>query len=228
MSSSRLPGKTLADVAGEPMLALVLRRLAGAREVAAIVVATSDDPADDPIAELATALGHGAARGPREDVLARYLVAIGAREGPVVRITGDCPLIDPRLVDRIVELYLAAPGCAYASNVEPRTFPDGLDVEVVDSGALREIAGEQLTAADREHVTSAIRAQPERFPAASLVAEEDLGDVRWTVDEAEDLEFVRAVVRRLGERRHKAGLAEILAAVRRPPSLASSSLGRRG
>jgi spore coat polysaccharide biosynthesis protein SpsF len=227
MSSTRLPGKTLADVEGEPMLALLLRRLARAQRIERIVVATSTDGADDPIVQLAVAAGVDACRGPREDVLARFLVALGEREGPVVRITADCPLIDPGIVDQTIERFAAVVGCVYASNIVPRTFPDGLDVEVFDGATLRALAQEPLEAADREHVTNALRDRPERFPQAALVSSENLGELRWTVDEPEDLEFVREVVRRLGEHRGRAGLAEILAAVRGEPSLASYH-GRRG
>lgn len=220
MTSTRLPGKTLADVGGEPALSLLLRRLRGARRIGEIVVATSADSADDPVAELASELGVGVARGSREDVLARFLVAMGDRTGAIVRITGDCPLIDPCVVDAAVDRFASTPGCAYASNIVPRTFPDGLDVEVADAQALREIAADHGSPAEREHVTIALRDQPERFRAASLTYPDDLGDLRWTVDDDRDLEFVRAVVQRLGDRRYDAGIAEILAAVRAPPSLA--------
>jgi spore coat polysaccharide biosynthesis protein SpsF len=228
MSSSRLPGKTLADVGGEPMLALLVRRLGSARRIGEVVIATSCDTSDDPVAQLAVGLGTGVARGSREDVLARFLLAIGDRPGAIVRVTGDCPLIDPAVVDATVERFLSTPGCAYASNLEPRTFPDGLDVEVVDSNALRTIGSEELPPVDREHVTSAIRADPDRFPAASLSYEVDLGDLRWTVDEQTDLEFVRAVIDRLGDHRYEGGMDDILAAVRRQPSLTTFGGARRG
>ncbi len=220
MSSARLPGKTLADIDGEPMLALLLARLRRARRIDAVTVATSTDAVDEPIAEVATRAGAGVVRGPRDDVLSRFLLAVGERDGAIVRITGDCPLIDPQVVDDTIERFRSVAGCAYASNIQPRTFPDGLDVEVLDAAALRTIAAERLTAQEREHVTSAIRAQPARFRQAALTTAPDLGELRWTVDEPHDLEFVRAVVRRLAERRHNADLAEILAAVRREPSLA--------
>ena len=228
MSSSRLPGKSLADIDGEPSLALMLRRVERARSVARVVVATSTDSVDDPIASLAHELGISAVRGPLEDVLARFVAAVVDHDGPVVRLTGDCPLIDPAIIDEVVALYQRTPGCAYASNIEPRTFPDGLDVEVVAADALRTIAAETISDADREHVTTAIRAQPSRFPAASLVHDPDLGHVRWTVDEQVDLEFVRDVVSRLGERRYEAGLDEILDAVRIPPSMAEFGGAARG
>jgi spore coat polysaccharide biosynthesis protein SpsF len=228
MSSTRLPGKTLAEVGGQPMLALLLGRLSRARHVSEIVVATSTDPIDDPVARVAAELGIRIGRGPRDDVLARFLLIVGARAGPVVRITGDCPLIDPWVVDATVECFLATPGCAYASNIEPRSFPDGLDVEVVDADALRAIGREPLATVDREHVTSAIRIDPERFPTASLSQPENLGELRWTVDEPADLDFVRAVIGRLGDRRYEAGVDEILAAVRQEPSLITMGGARRG
>lgn len=220
MSSSRLPGKVLADVGGEPMLALLLRRLESARRVTAVVVATSDEDGDETIAAEAARCAVGAYRGPLDDVLGRFTGAIGDHDGPVVRVTADCPLIDPGVVDDAVALFEATQGCAYASNVTVRTFPDGLDVEVVAADALRRVAAETSDPAAREHVTIAIRQDPARFPAADLVHPEDLGELRWTVDTQEDLDFVRLVVARLGPRRARAGLAEVLAAVRRPPSLA--------
>jgi spore coat polysaccharide biosynthesis protein SpsF (cytidylyltransferase family) len=141
--------------------------------------------------------------------------------GPIVRITGDCPLIDPGIVDDTVERFSSVAGCAYASNIQPRTFPDGLDVEVIDAAALRAVACEPLKLEDREHVTSAIRIQPGRFRQTALLGARNLGELRWTVDEPEDLQFVRALVPRLADRRYEAGLEEILAAVRAEPSLAA-------
>ena len=210
------------------MLALLLRRLSAARGVERTIVATSTDEVDTPIATAAAELGAGVSRGPRDDVLARFAGAIGGYQGAVARITGDCPLIDPEIVDAVIERFHDEPGCAYASNVDPRTYPDGLDVEVVDADALRAADAEIDDPADREHVTSAIRASPDRFPAVAVTSPVDLGELRWTVDRADDLEFVRAVVERLGDRRYEAGLTEILDAVRRPPSLAEYGGAKRG
>jgi spore coat polysaccharide biosynthesis protein SpsF len=227
MSSTRLPGKVLADLDGEAALALLLRRLAAARSLERIVLATSAEPEDDPVARLGAQLGVQVSRGPLRDVLARIVGAIGEHDGPVVRITGDCPLVDPAIVDAVLERYASAPGCAYASNVAPRTFPDGLDVEAVDAAVLRELDAEPLSAKQREHVTSAVRERPERYRQVALVHDPDLGRLCWTVDRPEDLRFMRALVRRLGERRERAGLQEILRAVRSEPSLAACG-GRRG
>jgi spore coat polysaccharide biosynthesis protein SpsF (cytidylyltransferase family) len=227
MSSARRPGKTLADVGGEPLLSLVVRRLARAARVGRIVIATSTGPEDDPIAELASELGVGAHRGPRDDVLTRYVEAVGSHRGTVVRITGDCPFIDPAVVDAAIELLESTSGCAYVNNVEPRTYPDGLDVEAFSAEALLAAAAEATDPADREHVTTAIRRAPDRWPQANLPGDPDLAEVRWTVDTEDDLEFVRLVIERLGDRRHSAGLDQIRAAVLAEPSLAEYGGARR-
>jgi spore coat polysaccharide biosynthesis protein SpsF len=227
MSSVRLPGKVLADVCGEPMLSLLLRRLDRARRVGSVVVATSTDEEDDPVAALAESLGFGSFRGPRDDVLGRLAEAAAPHKGTVVRVTGDCPLVDPEIVDAVIALLEATPGCAYASNVEPRTYPDGLDVEALPLAVLAELAREATDTTDREHVTTMIRRDPERWPRASLEGSEDLAELRWTVDTEDDLEFVREVVGRLGERRQAAGLGEIREAALRDPSLAGFGGARR-
>lgn len=206
---------------------MLLRRLGRARRLREIILATSDEPDDEPVARLGHDLGVGVFRGSLKDALSRFVGALGTRPGPVVRITGDCPLIDPGVVDRAVALFEATPGCAYASNVDVRTFPDGLDVEVVSRTALLAASSDTLAPVDREHVTTAVRRDPERFAPATLVADQNLADLRWTLDTADDLALIRAVVERLGPRRHDAELAEILAAIRQSPSLATFR-GRRG
>src|SRR3954466_1078765 len=227
MSSTRLPGKSAAVVGGEPMLALLLRRLLRAHELGRIVVATSTDDDDDVIEEVARGIGVGVHRGPRDDVFARFAGAGAAPACPAVRVTADCPLIDADVVDDVVRLFRRTPDCAYASNIEPRTYPDGLDVEVVAPKILDQLADEVDDPGDREHVTTAIRRDPSRFPSMSLMCGDRLGDLRWTVDNQEDLDFIRAVVSRLGPRRYAAGLNEILGSVRADPSLANFR-GRRG
>ena len=228
MSSSRLPGKVLADVGSEPMLSLLLRRLARAQRIDRVVVATSVESEDAAVADVAHGLGVDVARGPLDDVLERFVQAMDAFAGPVVRITGDCPLIDPSLVDSAIAAFLARPGCAYASNIAVRTYPDGLDVEVIEPAALRVADAEATDPSDREHVTALVRRDPKRFPAVEIRHDTPLGDLRWVVDTEADLAFVRAVVVRLGDRRYEASLEEILEAVRTPPSLAGRYGGRRG
>lgn len=227
LSSTRLPGKALADVGGEPMLALLLQRLERARALDGIVVATSVDARDDQLEHFCRERGTEIVRGPLDDVLGRFVGALRGDERAVVRITADCPLIDPKTVDAVVELFTAEPGTAYAHNIDPRTYPDGLDVEVIAADALRDAGQTATAAADREHVTPAIRRDPKQYPARVLELDPSLGHLRWTVDLPEDLEFVRAVVERLGDRRYDADLDEILAAVRANPSLADFA-GVRG
>jgi spore coat polysaccharide biosynthesis protein SpsF (cytidylyltransferase family) len=228
MSSTRLPGKVLAGVAGEPMLALLLRRLSHARLVGEIRVATSVLGDDDPIEAAAGALGVAVHRGSLDDVLERFVDASAGHDGPIVRITADCPFVDAGIVDDVIALYEHTPGCAYASNVSRRTHPDGLDVEVVAKAALLDAHRETTDPVAREHVTADVREHADRWPAAELVHEpEDLGELRWTVDTPDDLAFVRAVAAALGARLHEARMDEILAIVRADPKLASMPGGRR-
>jgi spore coat polysaccharide biosynthesis protein SpsF len=226
MTSSRLPGKVLADVVGEPMLSLQLGRLARAKQLGRIVVATSVDESDDPVAELADALGAEVCRGSLDDVLARFALAAEGHRGPVVRLTADCPLIDPAVVDATVRLFLETSGCDYASNFDPRRYPDGLDTEVLSADTLACAAAEATFPIDREHVTPFVRRDRKRFKAVGLEGPLDCGELRWTVDTQDDLDFVRAVVQRLGSERRRAGWLDVLAAVRAEPSLAEG--GRRG
>lgn len=227
MSSSRLPGKSLADVGGEPSLELLLKRLGRAETLNAIVVATSVEEIDDPVADVAAKAGCRVHRGPRDDVLTRFVEAARGHDGPVVRITADCPLTDPAVVDGVVRLYEQSPEAVYASNVEPRTFPIGLDAEVISADVLRQIDAAATDPSYREHVTLLARRDRDRFPRVNLESSEDLSELRWTVDHPEDLEFIRRVVERLGRRRYDAGLQEVLSAVRAEPSLADYH-GRRG
>jgi spore coat polysaccharide biosynthesis protein SpsF len=230
MSSTRLPGKSLADVCGEPMLSLVLKRLGRASLVDEVKVATSTGSEDDPIEATATELGFAVHRGPLEDVLARYVGAVAGHDGEVVRITADCPFVDPGIVDTAIAMFRETPGVDYLANVAPRTYPNGLDVEVVAPGMLARLDKEVRADAEREHVTLALRLRPEKYTTAAMPppTDEDLTDLRWTVDTPEDLEFARRVVERLGERRYEAQLLEVLETVRREPSLADFGGSPRG
>lgn len=197
--SSRLPGKVLADLSGRPLLAFLIERLQRCIEIDRIILATTDQPADDELAELGIRLGIGVVRGSQQDVLARYALAADATNAPVlVRITGDCPLLDPGLVSAVITDFQEKK-VDYLSNCLPPTFPDGLDVEVFTKEALLEA---QVSCSDpfqREHVTPWIR-DCGRFQIGSFQHNADLSSHRWTVDEPEDLEVVRAVVSYFGGR----------------------------
>jgi len=195
MSSTRLPGKVLAPVAGAPMILRQIERLRRARRLQRIVVATSIRADDDPLTEILETAGVPVHRGDLDDVLGRFIGALDAF-GPartVVRLTADCPLADPDVIDATVSRFEES-GADYASNVaEPRTFPKGLDVEVMTAAALRRAAVETSDPHDREHVTPYLYGHPDRFRLASYAQAADEGAVRWTVDRPDDLAFVRAV-----------------------------------
>lgn len=190
MGSSRLPGKVMSMIGGQPMIGLLLQRLRSAKRVDDVVLATSTAPENDPLVEYVAGMGCRVHRGSERDVLARVIdAAAGAIS--LVRITGDCPLTDPDVVDQVCEAF-DADSVDYASNVDPPSFPDGLDVEVVSIDALKRVAASAYEERFREHVTLAIREFP-GFRRANVRCGEDLSALRWTVDEPADLEIVRRV-----------------------------------
>lgn len=200
MSSSRLPGKVLMPLAGaESVLAVLLARLSRTQQVDEVVVATSSDPSDDPISDAASSSGVRVVRGPLDDVLRRFALAANATGADaVVRITADCPLVDAGVVDALVRMWRKGEAEYVANTLEPRTFPDGLDAEVVSRGALETAEREAGEADAREHVTPFIRANPARFSQAGLWLHPPHGEVRITLDDAGDLARLRALVAAVG------------------------------
>jgi glutamate-1-semialdehyde aminotransferase/spore coat polysaccharide biosynthesis protein SpsF (cytidylyltransferase family) len=192
MSSTRLPGKVLMDVAGHPMLWHVVQRLRRACMVHQIVIATSENPADDQIVQFCEREQIHCFRGSEADVLDRfYRAARSCSADVVVRITADCPLIDPAVVDRVVRSYFET-GCDYVSNALTGTYPNGLDTEVFSFAALELACTEAVKSSEREHVTPYLRAG--KFHTASIENDTTIpSGLRWTVDEPRDLEFVRRV-----------------------------------
>jgi spore coat polysaccharide biosynthesis protein SpsF len=203
MGSSRLPGKVLMPLAGEPMLARVVERLRRATRLDEVVVATTVEPADEAVAQLCQARGWPCFRGSQDDVLDRFYRA-GREHGAdvIVRVTADCPLIEPAVVDRVVQAYLDAKDADLVSNVWPRrTFPRGLDTEVVRWAALERAWREDDNPAWREHVTAFIYRRPDLFRVANVENAQDFSAGRWTVDTADDLALVRAVYDHFGHDR---------------------------
>lgn len=197
--STRLPGKVLADLGGRPMLALQLARLARLDASYHVVVATSDRPGDDAVADIAAGAGVDVVRGSEQDVLGRFALALERwRCDTVVRLTGDCPLSDPGIVADAVRLHRVE-RADYTSNVLPRSFPKGLDVEVVTAAALEAAHTEAVPGPDREHVTPFVYRRPERFRLANLDSGTSDGGEWWTVDTADDLADVRSIVDRLDD-----------------------------
>jgi glutamate-1-semialdehyde 2,1-aminomutase len=192
MGSTRLPKKVMRLINGVPTIELLLRRLSKAKRVDQIVVATSIDPRNQPLLDHVRRLGFEAVQGSENDVLDRYCQAAKRYEpDAIVRITGDCPLIDPELVDQAIEAYWAQ-DVAYLSNSAPPVFPDGLDVEIFSFAALEEAAQYAIKTAEREHVTPYIR-NSGRFKTGNLAHEADWSSERWTLDEPADFEVISNV-----------------------------------
>jgi spore coat polysaccharide biosynthesis protein SpsF (cytidylyltransferase family) len=200
MSSSRLPGKSVAPLAGTPLLAWVAARAARAELVDVVAVATSDDPGDDPIADIADRLGVRCVRGSLSDVLDRYRLAVEVlAPDVVVRLAADCPLVDPAIVDLGVRT-LTSEHADYVSTNLAGEFPHGLDVEVARADALLTAAAEAVDPAEREHVMPFLYRQRDRFRCVAVPAPEWARhpELRLTVDQPEDLDVVQVIVARLG------------------------------
>ncbi len=203
MTSSRLPGKVLMPADGKPMLAILIDRLRRSQKIQSIVVATTVNKTDDPIDLLAQKLGVGCFRGSEEDVLARVLGAAQKYQADlIVEITGDCPLVDPVIVDEVIDLYLKEK-CDYASNVEPVTYPIGMDAQVFSRELLGLADREGKTQEDREHVSWFIRQNLNgRFKGRNLFAPQELHwpDLGLTLDEAKDYALLKNIVEHFAPR----------------------------
>jgi glutamate-1-semialdehyde 2,1-aminomutase len=215
MGSARFPNKVMQPICATPMIGLLLGRLAKARRIDQIVLATSEDPRNEQLAHYVRELGYEVYRGSEEDVLDRYYVA-AKRYGAdvVVRITGDCPLIDPEVVDAVIEKFSSS-GVDYASNSAPPTYPDGLDTEVFSAQALEAAWSGANSSYEREHVTP-FMSESSQFARGSHVNASDESAERWTVDEPEDFEVVRKVFEHFHPR-VDFGWLEVLALARARP-----------
>jgi len=218
MGSSRLPGKSLAEVEGRPMLWHVIERVKRACLIDRVVVATSTAKADDAIEATCRDMGVTCYRGSENDVLDRYYMAARAERAPqVVRITADCPLIDPEVVDRVVRRFQRG-DVDYATNAMVRTYPDGLDTEVFSFSALERAWHEANKTSEREHVTPYLRMGKFRTANVECDSVTLYQHYRWTVDEAEDLDFIRAVYRAM-RGRERFGMPEVLELLEQNPGL---------
>ncbi|MFV2044043.1 MAG: cytidylyltransferase domain-containing protein [Anaerolineales bacterium] len=227
-ASTRLPGKVLADIVGEPMLVRVVDRARMAKTMDELVVATTDDDEDDPIAQLCEDRGYPVYRGSRIDVLDRVYRAARARHTDVVvRLTGDCPLIDAGLIDYTVTAYLEAdPPIDFAANRLPydKTYPVGTDTEVCSFHALERAWREADQPHEREHVMPYLYEEPGRFETLLVRGDQDYSHFRWTVDTPEDLELVRRVFAHF-EGRQDFTWIEVLELFDREPELVGINSG---
>jgi len=200
MGSTRLPGKVLVDLGGQPVLSRVVLRLQRAATLAEVVVATTDSWKDESVVQLCEEQDVKIFRGAEEDVLDRYYRAASLYGcDAVVRITSDCPLIDPELVDQVVHEFIESKA-DYASNVLVRTYPRGLDTEVFTMTGLREAWRIAVQPHQREHVTPVFYERPDLFRLASVRDEQDYSRYRWTLDTPDDLRLIRAIYGHFGNR----------------------------
>lgn len=220
LGSSRLPGKVLQDLAGDTMLARVVARVRAAHSIDEVVIATTTAPFDDAIVAEAERLDAPVWRGSEDDVLERYLGAarrVGAEV--IVRVTSDCPLLDPTVLDCVVSALHGEPPVDYASNTHVRSYPRGLDVEAMFRDTLERCGRMGKSKAAREHVTAFVMERPELFDVRQVRSDRDDSDLRWTVDTHEDLAVVRAIYAACGLGNRIAPYDELVAAVRANPAI---------
>ena len=217
MSSTRLPGKVMKGIAGRPMLWHVVNRLKAARLIDEIVVATTTGREDDIIEEWCKLNGTSVSRGSLDDVLDRYYqaaISFGAKT--IVRITSDCPLIEPALVDRAIQRFNKG-GFSHVS--VDSSYPDGLDAEVFSFEALEKAHKEAALASEREHVTPYIWKNPHLFSLGKIKSDVDLSAMRWTVDDKLDLKFVTQIYEGIGAGERVFRMEEVLRFLRSRPEL---------
>ncbi|MEY4669667.1 MAG: hypothetical protein RL518_2366 [Pseudomonadota bacterium] len=228
MGSSRLPGKVLLPLRGQRVIDHVVDQVRHSKHISCVVVATTTHSSDDLLVEHLEQREVAVFRGSERDVLDRFYQcarSVGART--IVRITADCPLIDPSIIDLVIARFMKEK-VMYASNVEPPTFPDGLDVEVFSFEALECSWREATLPSEREHVTQFIRKHPERFPRAGIESPIPLAHLRWTLDEPADYTWLSQIVNALPVGLSPVSLSVTLDAVKSlPESLAHNSHIRR-
>ena len=225
MGSSRLPGKVLMPILGEPMLARQLERVGRSTRLDRLVVASSDQDADDAIDALCRRLDVVCFRGSLDDVLDRFYRAAEQHQcDTIVRLTGDCPLADPALIDDLIAFF-ADNDFDYASNTLSPTCPDGLDVEVFRFTCLAAAWKEARLLSEREHVTPFIYNRPERFKLGSFETEPNLSHLRWTVDEPADFELVRRIYEAIYPATPAFTMQEVLELLAVEPDLAEINTG---
>ena len=223
MTSSRLPGKVLAEADGAPMLELMVERLRFVPRLDEIVIATTVKSSDDTVEALAKRIGAGVWRGSEEDVLSRVLGAAKAYDAEtIVELTGDCPLIDPKIVSRVISQYRDR-GVDYASNVLERSYPIGMDTQVFSTKVLDDVARRTADPSDREHVSLYIYRHPEIYSLCNVPAPpaETRPALRLTLDTPEDLTVIRAVFAALRPTKKDFSLADIIGFIDEHPEIAA-------
>jgi spore coat polysaccharide biosynthesis protein SpsF len=193
MSSTRLPGKVLTLINGQPMIYWQLKRLSLSKLVNKVVVVISDEPTDDTLADFLNSINQEYIRGSLNNVLDRFVVAEKTyRPTAILRLTADCPLLMPRLIDDCIQLFYEK-SVDYLSNTLELSYPDGLDVEIIAAGVLKSLLEFSLSDEEREHVTLGIYSRKSTFKTHNVSNKTNISDFRWTVDTFDDLAFVKSV-----------------------------------
>ena len=199
MGSTRLPGKILKTVNGKTLLEYQIERVKQAKSIDQIIIATTTKNSEQPIVELCGKIGINYYRGSEQDVLSRYYEAkLKYDVDVIVRLTSDCPIIDPEVIDKVVNQYLRNQSSVdYVANTLERTYPRGLDTEVFSSEALTKAYHDAFLSRDREHVTTYLYKNPNLFKLQGVKNEQDYSRYRWTVDTEEDFELIRLIINEL-------------------------------
>ena len=219
MTSTRLPGMVMKRVLGKPLLEYQLERLQRVKLADEIVIATTTNQTDEPIVELCNSLSVACFRGSEDDVLSRYYGAATAHKADlVVRVTSDCPLIDPQVIDTVIDYYLQNQShYDYVSNSLERTYPRGMDTEVFAFSTLQQAFWEATAQPDREHVTPFIHRQPARYRLGHVIYSEDCSHHRWTVDTPEDFELIQKIIEAIYPRKPNFTLEDCLSLLKKHP-----------
>jgi len=219
VGATRLPGKVLKKIEGKTVLEHVINRAQVARKIDNIVVATTVKKEDLKIVQLCAKLGISVFCGSENDVLDRYYQAARLfKANHIVRITSDCPLIDPLIIDKVIGLYFKKEA-DYATNTMPETYPDGLDTEVISFKTLKIVWENSRLFSEREHVTPYIRKNPNIFKIVNLKCEYNLNDKRWTLDEPEDFEFIKIIYKNLYSEDSLFGMKKIIDFLKNHPEI---------
>lgn len=221
INSVRLPGKVLLEINGRPMISYMLERVARAKTIQHIILATGTDPADDPLADFCKKNNIACYRGSQEDVLDRYYQAAKTVHAQiVVRLTGDCPLIDPNIVDAMVTIFRKGDYDYVANTISPKwTVPEGMDVEIFSFKNLERAWQEAKKPSEREHVTFYFWKNPQLFSIYQYKIDEDLSGYRLTVDYPEDFEVVRAVMTHLYPQNPRFSMQDIVEFLKNHPEI---------
>ena len=221
MGSSRLPGKILKEIDGKSLLELQYKRLIHSEKAEKIIIATSDNKIDDCIEVLCKKLNILYFRGSEDNVLDRFNKAAEYFDlDVIVRSNGDCPFIDSKIIDKLIEIWqLNAPKYDYISNILEDTFPLGMHIEVFTKKALEKTLEENITKEDKEHVTPFIYRNPSKFNLLNIENNTNLSDYRWTIDYQEDFEFVKEIYKRFGVNNSSFGMQDIIKVLEREPQL---------